>query len=430
MTVYRLADSFPFDSSKPTKFDDYGRPILDRAASSQAFRDALAKIFTNGVFGSPADAFIISKGDGLSVRINPGLCVIEGGMGGWRDEARTFALPAATGKVAYGIFLRLDDNIDMRSIYVRIEAGAAGTNPVPPEPETSEKVKELRLGYVVVPSAATDLSGATIVNEKGLAVCPYAMPFAEIDLAEIIHDAQVYAEERNAEFTAYLLDNMEFIASALDGTVAGNLQAQIDELREGAFSADNVDPRNLEIEADTPTGTKLLRISDNFVDGELAKIDAETRKLALQVQAIREAAGLGADNQALRAAMGLGNTLGVLGVEYGGTGMSGKAEKSILINEKYNSSSTFFFSGETVKAGTYLLMFLANYNSGTPSIALKFNGNYQRIDPATTPFLQCNVIEVTEDTTLGSNTDGDYLMKGSNGSVLGLALIPIYLESF
>lgn len=306
MTLYRVAESFPFDSSKPTKFDDYGRPILDRAVSSRTMRDSLAKIFSNGVFGKPADAFIISKGDGLNVRINPGMCVIDGAMGGWREE-QTFALPAATGKVAYGIFLRLDDNSDMRSIYVRIDAGAAGSNPTPPAPESGDKVTELRLGYVVVPSGATDLSSATVTNEKGLEVCPYTAPFAEIDLAEIIHDAQTYADARNEEFTAYLLENMEFIASCLDGTVAGNLQSQIDDLRAAAFSADNVDPRNLEIEADTPTGTKLLRISDNFVDGTLAKIDAETRKLALQVQAIRKA-------------MGLGDTLGVLPVENGGHG--------------------------------------------------------------------------------------------------------------
>ena len=306
MTLYRVTESFPFDSSKPTKFDDYGRPILDRAVSSRTMRDSFAKIFSDGVFGKPADAFVISKGEGLSVKINPGMCVIDGAMGGWREE-QTFAFPAATGKVAYGVFLRLDDNSDMRSIYVRIDAGAAGSSPVPPEPESGDKVTELRLGYVVVPSGATDLSGATVTNEKGLEVCPYTAPFAEIDLAEIIHDAQVYADERNAEFTAYLVDSMEFIASCLDGTVAGNLQSQIDDLRAAAFSADNVDPRNLEIEADTPTGTKLLRISDNFVDGTLAKIDAETRKLMLQVQAIR-------------AAMGLGDSLGVLQPEYGGTG--------------------------------------------------------------------------------------------------------------
>ncbi|MBQ9784297.1 MAG: hypothetical protein IJW29_02230 [Clostridia bacterium] len=320
MTLYRVTESFPFDSSKPTKFDDYGRPILDRAVSSRTMRDSFAKIFSNGVFGKPADAFIISKGDGLNVRINPGMCVIDGAMGGWREE-QSFALPAATGKVAYGIFLRLDDNSDMRSIYVRIDAGAAGTSPVPPEPESGDKVTELRLGYVVVPSGATDLSEATITNEKGLEVCPYTAPFAEIDLAEIIHDAQTYADERNEEFTAYLVENMEFIASCLDGTVAGNLQAQIDELREGAFSADNVDARNLEIEADTPTGTKLLRISDNFVDGTLAKIDAETRKLMLQVQAIR-------------AAMGLGNSMGVLQPEYGGTGASSQDDAMLSVGMK------------------------------------------------------------------------------------------------
>lgn len=306
MTLYRVTESFPFDSSKPTKFDDYGRPILDRAVSSRTMRDSFAKIFSNGVFGKPADAFIISKGDGLNVKINPGMCVIDGAMGGWREE-QTFALPAATGKVAYGIFLRLDDNSDMRSIYVRIDAGAAGSNPTPPAPESGDKVTELRLGYVVVPSGATDLSEATITNEKGLEVCPYTAPFAEIDLAEIIHDAQTYADERNEEFTAYLVENMEFIASCLDGTVAGNLQAQIDELKTGGNLADSLDPRNLELASDTPTGTPLLRISENFVDGTLAQIDTETRKLMLQVQAIR-------------AAMGLGDTLGVLQPEYGGTG--------------------------------------------------------------------------------------------------------------
>lgn len=269
MTVFRIENSFPFDSAQPKAYDDYGRPILDRAVGAETLRDFYAKFFSNGVFPNPGDAFIIGKGDGLSITINPGACMINGAMGGWKGDARTFALPAATGKVAYGVFLRYDGNSDKRSLYVRIDAGAAGSNPVPPDPESGAEVEELRLGYVVVPSGATDLSGATITNEKGLEVCPYTAPFAEIDLAEIIHDAQVYANERNDEFTAFLVENMEFIASCLDGTVAGDLQAQIDELRSAAFSADNVDARNLEIEADTPTGTKLLRFSDAAVSEPL-----------------------------------------------------------------------------------------------------------------------------------------------------------------
>ena len=182
--------SFPFDSNWDG-YDDEGYPVYDRAVSARPFRTALEKIFTDGVFGTPANALQIAKGSGLSVTVQPGMGVIRGAMGGVYDDAATVQLDTAApqGNTAYAVMLRCDDNLDRRSFFLYVEKGEAASTPEPPEPLNTDVIKDLRLGYVVVPSGATDLSNATVTNEKGLTVCPYAVPFAEIDMSEVTADA-------------------------------------------------------------------------------------------------------------------------------------------------------------------------------------------------------------------------------------------------
>ena len=166
-------ESFPFDSDFDG-YDAYGYPVFDRAVSARTYRYSLEQFFSDGVFGTPANALQISKGAGLNVVIQPGIGIIRGGIGGVFDDPATLELDTAApqGNVAYGIFLRCDDNDDKRSFYLHVEKSTADANPTPPAPTVTDIVKDLRLGYVVVPSGATDLSNATVTNEMGQAVCP------------------------------------------------------------------------------------------------------------------------------------------------------------------------------------------------------------------------------------------------------------------
>ena len=291
-------ESFPF-TSHDDGYDAAGYPVYDRAVDSRVLRETFAKFFTNGVFPSPGTALQIGKAStGLAVTVQPGICIINGAMGGVNgDDPVTLTLDTAApqGNVCYAVMLRFDNTdsfADSRSILLNVVRGDAGENPTPPAPDTSTpEVRELRLGYVTVPSGATDLSGATVTNEKGLAVCPYAAPFEEIDLSQVVADAQAEASQALAALNDYIEANMSFIESAIDGTTAGNLQNQITALQQ--------------------------QLDDFDLSGS---VDNETIEYT-------PAAGSAQDKlrvmlQETRAAMGLGDTLGVLPVSSGGTGVT------------------------------------------------------------------------------------------------------------
>lgn len=228
-------ESFPFDS-KASGYDDYGYPVYDRAVGATMLRQTFAQFFSNGVFGTPGTAFELSKGEGLRVNIAEGIAIINGAMASVPEGGISVPLTdesTTVGTYAYGVFLRYDENSDKRSCYVTVRKGEAGTSPTPPEPERSAPgIWELRLGYVVVPTGSTDLSEATVTNEKGLEYCPFAMPFVEIDTSAITADFRTVANEALTELLDYFGKYKDVVDSAIDGTLAGQLQTQINELKE------------------------------------------------------------------------------------------------------------------------------------------------------------------------------------------------------
>ena len=232
-------ESFPFTSHEDG-YDADGYPVFDRAVGSGMLRETFEKFFTNGVFPNPGTALQIGKASsGLAVTIQPGIGIIKGAMGGIRgDQPITVTLDtqAPQGNTAYGIMLRFDNTdgfADSRSLLINVVRGEASSSPTPPTPDTTTpEVYELRLGYVVVPSGATDLSNATVTNEKGLAVCPYAAPFEEIDVSGIVADFKVSADEALAKLLEYYNANKAAIDAALDDSEATYLQQQISAIQE------------------------------------------------------------------------------------------------------------------------------------------------------------------------------------------------------
>lgn len=276
-TVVHTLDAFPFDSSPNLVTTEQGYRRGDRAVDAWTMQRTFAQFFSDGVFGTPADSFQIAKASsGLAVTIQPGMAVIQGAMGGIKesDGALTVTLDtaAAAGNVCYGIMLRYDNNSDVRSLGIRVVKGVAGRNPQPPAPDTtSAGVMELRLGYVTVPNGATDLSNATVTNEKGLSVCPYAAPFEEIDMSGVTADARASANEALTELLAYFESNREAIDAALSGEEATHLQQQITALQEQLADldidlADEVDNATIEYTGtDNPVDPKKLRVKDGGI---------------------------------------------------------------------------------------------------------------------------------------------------------------------
>lgn len=228
-------ESFPFDS-KQSGYDDYGYPVYDRAVGASMLRQTFAQFFSNGVFDAPSNAFELSKGSGLKVNIAEGIAIINGAMASVPEGGISVALTdesTTVGTYAYGVFLRYDENSDKRSCYITIRKGEAGSSPTPPDPERSEPgIWELRIGYVVVPTGSTNLSNATVTNEKGLANCPFAFPFEEIDLSSVTEDAKASANEALTYLLDYFNKYKDMVDAAVDETLAGQLQTQINQLQE------------------------------------------------------------------------------------------------------------------------------------------------------------------------------------------------------
>lgn len=275
----RRLESFPFDS-RADGYDDDGYPVYDRAVGALLLRSVFREFFSDGVFPQPADSLKIGRaGSGIAVTVSPGFFIIDGGIGGIPLDSDPVTLTlsdaAPQGNTCYGIMLRLDDRSDYRSTYIRVAQGGTGSNPTPPAPDQSTVgVYEYRLGYVVVPNGATDMTGATIHNEKGQAVCPYAAPFEDLDISGIVSDAQEQAELAMESLLSEYEKYKGVIDSALDGSTATYLQQQITALQEsqGVDLTNEVDGETIEYTHGTLDTKKYLRVKDGSID--IDKVDS------------------------------------------------------------------------------------------------------------------------------------------------------------
>ena len=287
-----LVDAFPFDSNPELITDVNGYLRGDRSVDAWTMQRVFRQFFSDGVFGTPSDALQIKKGaSGLTVTINPGMFVIQGGMGGVKESDGPLTLTldtgAAAGNVCYGIMLRYDNNPDMRGLGFRVVKGTAGASPQPPAPDqTSEGVYELRLGYVTIPNGATDLSSATVTNEKGTAVCPYAAPFVPLDVSSIVADAQAGALEALQSLLAYFEQYRDAIDAALDDSAVTYLQQQITAIQEQLSNTDlsgSVDNATIEYGPRLPgDSTDKLRVKDGgLAPSVMSSVDAWRQQIVV-----------------------------------------------------------------------------------------------------------------------------------------------------
>lgn len=290
-------ESYPFDSNPPSTYDDYGRPVYDRAVGARMLRYTYEQFFSDGVFGTPANALQIGKASaGLAVTIQPGMFIINGSIGAVVGEPLTLQLASSApqGVVKYAVMLRYDNNQAYRSLYFHVVAGEAGGDAPTPETGTPE-VKEYRLGYVTVPSGSADMSAATVTNEKGTVTCPYSAPFEEIDLSEIVADAQNQADAALDQYLDYVKEYYDLVLSAVDGTTAGHLQEQIDELKSSGGIADAIDPNYLAYQdpdgdlvnkvgiVENAVGTRELK-NAAVTEQKLSDLSVSDMKLSYKIQ--------------------------------------------------------------------------------------------------------------------------------------------------
>lgn len=228
--------SFPWDSVA-TSIGEDGYPVYDRVYQASDLREVYETFFSNGVFTDDENAFKVSPGDGMTVKVVPGRCCINGTVG-YESEERILALTASGNQDRIDtVVLRWDSSVDARSIDLYVLAGAPADTPVRPTLTRSETVWELGLCdlYVtahMVQTKAEKMTDTRLETER----CGVVAPFVSLDTDNFY--SQLQAQTQVA---------VDLAQAALDDTIVSNLEDSIN----GKVSKDG-DTMTGELILDTP----------------------------------------------------------------------------------------------------------------------------------------------------------------------------------
>lgn len=181
-------EAFGFDSIVTTDVDETTGAVTvnyDRAVSAQVWRTLISKLFTTGVSNNPTDSFNVSAGNGLTVTVNPGFCVIEGCLA-IESEVRTLMIQAAdeTRPRIDTVVIRLNDLQEVRSCDLYVLTGTPSANPTRPTLTRSESIYEIGLADIMVTAGATVINPQTITDTR----------FDEERAGRLMVDAQPYID--------------------------------------------------------------------------------------------------------------------------------------------------------------------------------------------------------------------------------------------
>lgn len=194
--------SFPFTS-------DSG----DRKVYTKDFRQLFSKYFTNGVFDG---GFAVTPATGMKVNISAGWCNING-VFGYSEETVEKQIETVSSETYFNIVLRLDDNKATRNIEIYVVKGTS----TPPELTRNETVYELCIARIKVGASDQSITLSMIEDTR-----------LNTDLCGIVANAvQVLDTDTYYEQLQAKLDEViDIVDQALDETLAGNLQHQIDDV--------------------------------------------------------------------------------------------------------------------------------------------------------------------------------------------------------
>ena len=213
--------SFPFDSQITGTDSETGLPLMDRAQSAETLQKFFENLFQDGIFQNYENCCQVSPGSGMNVLVNVGggCC---GGSIFVEENIRTLALQAAHESLDRidAIIVRKNNNINYRSTDLYVVTGNPAEIPVAPEPTRSYSIHEIVLAHVFVARGTTSIPSYRITDTRlDSSVCGIATPMQEVDTSGIF-----------AQYQSALDEYLETVASAIDNTLAGNLQNQITAL--------------------------------------------------------------------------------------------------------------------------------------------------------------------------------------------------------
>ena len=254
---------FPFDSQ--VNYDPEGTPIFDRAISSAPLRQLIKSVLSNGVLPNPSTNLQVQPGTGMSVVVNPGFAVIEGGMK-YEESQRTLVVQASdtTYDRIDTVVLRWNDNANARSCDFYIMQGVPASSPVRPALNREGSVYEIGLADLFIVANSSAISAARITDTRYEAErCGIISSIAEFDSDTIYKQVQADLAGFKTEEQEAFLAWFENIKDQLSEDAAGNLQAQI-----GTRSELETDEKGDLVKAINEVNTKAKNGGKNLVGDE------------------------------------------------------------------------------------------------------------------------------------------------------------------
>jgi len=212
---------WPFDSVVST--DGQGNETYDRSFNSEQLRMIFSLLYTSGVvMTSDSNALKVSAATGMGVYVAPGGCIIQGAMGYeneqvYLDVPDAGALPRIDSVVA-----RLNTNLSARDISIVYLQGTAASSPSAPVLTRNGGIYDLRLANIRVLAGATSITTANISDTRLSSDCGVATA-----VPQIINTNGIFNQ-----YQAALNDFLEYADSCIEETIAGRLQAEIDDLND------------------------------------------------------------------------------------------------------------------------------------------------------------------------------------------------------
>ena len=204
--------SYPFESQNT---GTAAQPVYDRAITAENERQFNKLRYTNGVFIESAldDDLQVIPGNGMAVKVSKGGCHIEGALA-YNDNAVTLSLEAANATLRRidRVVARFNTSTNVRSIMVYVKTGTNSTNPVAPSLQRESNFWEIGLADITIPEGATSISASNILDTRmDDSLCGRVLP------------AIPYITQLGSLYEQY----QELVDSALNGTVAGQLEARL-----------------------------------------------------------------------------------------------------------------------------------------------------------------------------------------------------------
>ena len=223
-----------FFNSEIIGYDAENMPVFDRAEEASFFAKYFSQFISNGVFPNPSTNMQILETAGMKVKVEKGVCYINGYMG-WVEPEEIIEIEESDVQARIDrIVARLD--FRDRSIKIQIKKGTPLGNPVAPELQRDYDIYEIGLADIRVNANVIEITQENItdlrLNTEACGIV--AVPIQHVDTTTIFNQYQDWlkrvtgeAEENlkktQTEFEKSFNKWFETIKNILDGDTAGNL---------------------------------------------------------------------------------------------------------------------------------------------------------------------------------------------------------------